>query len=34
MSERQESGKKPWVDPDDAPELTREHFERGAIYDL
>jgi BrnA antitoxin of type II toxin-antitoxin system len=33
MSERQESGKKPWVDPDDAPPLTRADFQRGAIYD-
>ena len=26
------TGKKKWVDPDDAPELTREFFRRADIY--
>lgn len=31
------TGKKPaggsvWIDPDDAPELTEEYFDRAAIY--
>ncbi len=32
MSAKHASGKQPWVDPDDAAELTREWFERAAIY--
>ena len=33
MSEKQKSGAGAWVDPDDAPELTAEHFERADVYD-
>lgn len=33
MSAKKTKKKKEWVDPDDAPELTREWFELAAIYD-
>jgi uncharacterized protein (DUF4415 family) len=33
MSRKKNSTKKPWVDPDDAPELTKEWFERADLYD-
>jgi len=33
MSRKPSSGESGWVDPDDAPELTREHFERARLYD-
>jgi addiction module HigA family antidote len=32
MDQKPQSGKQPWVDPDDAPELTKEFFERAALY--
>jgi uncharacterized protein (DUF4415 family) len=32
MSVKPKSGAA-WVDPDDAPELTAEHFERADVYD-
>ena len=32
MSERNGNGDNAWVDPDDAPELTAEHFERADVY--
>ena len=32
MREQKPSGAKPWVDPDDAPPLTAEHFERADVY--
>ncbi len=31
MPRKKGSGASKWVDPDDAPELTREFFERGEI---
>jgi uncharacterized protein (DUF4415 family) len=31
MPRKKRSGASKWVDPDDAPELTREFFERGEI---
>ncbi len=31
MPRKKSSGASKWVDPDDAPELTREFFERGEI---
>ena len=31
MPRKKSSGSAKWVDPDDAPELTREFFERGEI---
>ena len=31
MPKKKSSGASKWVDPDDAPELTREFFERGEI---
>ncbi len=33
MQKNKGSGKKKWIDPDDAPELTREFFERADIYE-
>jgi uncharacterized protein (DUF4415 family) len=33
MSENRSSGAGAWVDPDDAPELTAEHFERADVYE-
>lgn len=33
MSEKQASGAGIWADPDDAPELTAEHFERADLYE-
>ncbi|MEH6791558.1 BrnA antitoxin family protein [Parasphingorhabdus sp.] len=32
MNESNEKSKKPWVDPDDAPEWTDDQFERAAIW--
>jgi len=32
MSTNASDGDKPWVDPDDAPELTDEHFEHAYVY--
>lgn len=31
MPRKKSSGSSKWVDPDDAPELTKEFFERGEI---
>ena len=31
MPRKKNTGSSKWVDPDDAPELTREFFERGEI---
>jgi uncharacterized protein (DUF4415 family) len=31
MPKKKSSGSAKWVDPDDAPELTREFFDRGEI---
>ena len=33
MSGKQGAGVTTWVDPDDAPELTDEHFERADLYE-
>jgi uncharacterized protein (DUF4415 family) len=33
MRKSKDSGKKKWVDLDDAPELTREFFQRADIYE-
>ena len=33
MRKNKNSGKKKWIDPDDAPELTREFFRSGDIYE-
>lgn len=33
MSAKQGGGASTWVDPDDAPELTEEHFEKADWYD-
>ncbi len=33
MRKSKDSGKKKWVDPDDAPELTREFFRRADVYE-
>ena len=33
MRKNKGSGKKKWVDPDDAPELTREFFREADIYE-
>ena len=33
MSEKPASGGDAWVDPDDAPELTSEHFDRADVYE-
>jgi len=33
MSGKATSGAGAWVDPDDAPELTSEHFERADVYE-
>jgi uncharacterized protein (DUF4415 family) len=33
MPRKRDAGKKPWNDPDDAPELTDEFFERADIYE-
>lgn len=33
MPRKKSSGSSKWVDPDDAPELTKEFFERGEIRD-
>jgi len=33
MRKSRSSGKKKWIDPDDAPELTREFFRTADIYD-
>jgi uncharacterized protein (DUF4415 family) len=32
MRKSRNSGKKKWIDPDDAPELTREFFRSADIY--
>ena len=32
MPRNKGSGKKRWIDPDDAPELTREFFRSGDVY--
>jgi uncharacterized protein (DUF4415 family) len=32
MRKKKSVSKKPWVDPDDAPELTREWFETADLY--
>jgi uncharacterized protein (DUF4415 family) len=32
MRKSKNSGKKKWIDPDDAPELTREFFRSADIY--
>jgi uncharacterized protein (DUF4415 family) len=32
MPRKKRAGAKPWVDPDDAPELTAEHFARADVY--
>ncbi len=33
MNGKQSGGGEPWIDPDDAPELTDEFFERATLYD-
>ena len=33
MPRKKESGGSTWVDPDDAPELTGEYFERADIFE-
>jgi uncharacterized protein (DUF4415 family) len=33
MSEKPGVGDSTWVDPDDPPELTKEHFERADVYE-
>jgi uncharacterized protein (DUF4415 family) len=33
MRKSKDTGKKKWVDPDDAPELTREFFRTADIYE-
>ena len=33
MPRKKHSGAKPWVDPDDAPPLTAEHFARADVYE-
>ncbi len=33
MRKKKSASKKPWVDPDDAPELTKEWFERADLYE-
>jgi uncharacterized protein (DUF4415 family) len=33
MRKSKSSGKKKWIDPDDAPELTREFFRTADIYE-
>lgn len=33
MTEKPPAGAAPWVDPDDAPELTAEYFERADWYE-
>jgi len=32
MQKNATAGSKPWVDPDDAPELDAEYFERADVY--
>jgi len=32
MPRNKPSGATPWVDPDDAPELTEEYFDRAHVY--
>lgn len=32
MSENSRPSDEPWIDPDDAPEWTEEHFRNAAIY--
>jgi uncharacterized protein (DUF4415 family) len=32
MPKKKETGASKWVDPDDAPELTKEWFERADLY--
>jgi uncharacterized protein (DUF4415 family) len=32
MRKKKSASRKPWVDPDDAPELTREWFETADLY--
>jgi hypothetical protein len=32
MPKRKKAAAKPWVDPDDAPELPKDWFERADIY--
>ena len=33
MTRKKRAGASTWVDPDDAPELTDEHFERANVYE-
>ena len=33
MSKEKDKTAEPWVDPDDAPELTREWFEQADLYE-
>jgi len=33
MNESKKKSKKPWIDPDDAPEWTDDQFDRAAIWD-
>jgi uncharacterized protein (DUF4415 family) len=33
MTRKKRAGASTWVDPDDAPELTDEHFERADVYE-
>ena len=33
MPRKRAAGSKPWSDPDDAPELTKELLEHGDLYD-
>jgi uncharacterized protein (DUF4415 family) len=33
MPRKRAAGRKPWTDPDDAPELTAEFFARADVYD-
>jgi len=33
MNAKQNAGDSPWKDPDDAPELTDEFFERATLYE-
>jgi uncharacterized protein (DUF4415 family) len=33
MSVKKKGTRKPWADPDDAPEITREFFKRADLYE-
>lgn len=33
MRAKKNAGDSTWIDPDDAPELTDEHFERADVYE-